>query len=91
MLHPSKTKKFEKDQEKARKQNRDFKELLKVMEKLIKEEPLDPKYKDHPLKGKWVGCRDCHVQNDWVLIYRINDKEKTIRFERIGSHSELFK
>jgi mRNA interferase YafQ len=91
MLHPSKTKKFEKDQEKAKKQNKDFKELLKVMEKLLKEEPLDPKYKDHPLKGKWVGCRDCHVQNDWVLIYRVNEKEKTIRFERIGSHSELFK
>ncbi len=91
MLYPYKTKQFEKDQEKARKQNKDFKELLKVMNKLIKKEPLDPKYKDHTLKGKWVGCRDCHVQNDWVLIYRINEKEKTIRFERIGSHSELFK
>jgi len=91
MLHPFKTKKFEKDQEKARKQNKNFDELLNVMDRLIKEIPLDPKHKDHSLKGQWIGCRDCHVQNDWVLIYRVNENEKTIRFERIGSHSELFK
>jgi len=90
MLHPFKTKPFERDQKKAKKQNKDFTELLEVMHHLINEEPLDPKYKDHALKGKWVGCRDCHVENDWVLIYRINKNEKTIRFERIGSHSELF-
>jgi len=91
MLQPFKTKKFEQDQKKARKQNKDFTDLVKIMEQLIKEERLDPKYKDHSLKGKWVGCRDCHVQNDWVLIYRVNEDEKTIRFERIGSHAELFK
>lgn len=91
MLRPLKTKKFEKDQKKAKKQNKDFTELLAIMNKLIKEVPLDPKYKDHHLKGKWVGCRDCHVQNDWVLIYRVDYIEKTICFERIGSHAELFK
>lgn len=90
MLRPFKTKTFEKDQKKARKQNKNFSLLLQVMNHLINEEPLDPKYKDHPLKGKWVGCRDCHVQNDWVLIYRVNHDKKTIYFERIGSHSELF-
>ena len=91
MLHPFKTKQFEKDQKKAKKQNKNFDELLVVMSQLIKEIPLDIKHKDHPLKGKWIGCRDCHVQNDWVLIYRINKENKTILFERIGSHSELFK
>lgn len=91
MLHPVKTKQFEKDEKKARKQRRNFEELEKVVIALIKRQPLHPKYKDHPLIGKWKGCRDCHVPNDWVLIYCINEKEKTITFQRIGSHSELFK
>lgn len=90
MLQPFKTKVFEKDQKKAKKQNKDFSELLYVIHKLINEESLEPKYKDHPLKGKWIGCRDCHVQNDWVLIYRILREKKSIYFERLGSHSELF-
>lgn len=92
MLKPIKTTQFEKDQKKAHKQHikRDFKTLEEVSLLLINEQPLDPKYKDHPLKGNWKGCRDCHIENDWVLIYRINEKEGTIIFERIGSHSELF-
>lgn len=90
MLTPGKTTKFVKDQKKARKQKRDFDNLNDVMTKLIQEKYLDPKHKDHPLTGSWTGCRDCHVENDWVLIYRVNKKEKTIIFERLGSHSELF-
>lgn len=91
MLKPIKTTQFEIDQKKAHKQRRDFNVLEEIVLKLIKQQPLDPKHRDHPLRGKWKGCRDCHVQNDWVLIYRINEEEKTITFERIGSHSELFK
>lgn len=91
MLHPFKTKQFERDQQKAKKQHKDFTELLQVMHALIREERLDPKYKDHSLKGNWKGCRDCHIKNDWVLIYRVNEELQTILFERIGSHSELFK
>lgn len=90
-IKPEKTTQFVKDQKKAHKQNKDFEVLNNVIRLLIEEKPLDPKYKDHPLVGNWKGARDCHVQNDWVLIYRINKSEKTIRFERLGSHSELFK
>ena len=90
MLKPIKTKQFEKDQKKAHKQHKNFDELEEIAIKLIEQKPLDSKYKDHSLIGPWKGCRDCHVQNDWVLIYRINEKAKTITFERIGSHSELF-
>jgi mRNA interferase YafQ len=92
MLRPIKTKQFEKDQKRSRKQQqRNFKVLEEVVLQLIAQKTLDPKFKDHSLKGHWKGCRDCHIQNDWVLIYRINEKEGTIIFERIGSHSELFK
>jgi len=65
--------------------------LRDVMRKLIEEKTLEPKYCDHPLKGKWKGFRDCHVQNDWVLIYRVDKQEKTITFTRLGTHAELFK
>ncbi len=61
------------------------------MEKLIKEQPLEAKFCDHPLKGEWKGFRDCHVENDWVLIYKIEKEKQKIVFARLGTHSELFK
>jgi mRNA interferase YafQ len=91
MLKPFTTKQFEKDKEKARKQKRDLSLLFFVMRQLIDEKILEAKYCDHPLRGEWKGCRDCHVQNDWVLIYKVDKKEKTITFVRLDSHSELFR
>jgi mRNA interferase YafQ len=90
VLAPGKTTQFIRDQKKAVKQKKDIKALNEVLKQLIEENSLDPKHKDHPLIGNWKGCRDCHIQNDWVLIYRINRKKGTIIFERIGSHAELF-
>lgn len=57
---------------------------------LLSENVLDPMFQDHPLKGSLKGYRDCHVTNDWVLIYKILPSEQSIRFERLGSHAELF-
>lgn len=55
---------------------------------LVSGEPLPAANRDHPLKGDWKGCRDCHIKPDLVLIYR---KTKTaIELVRLGSHSELF-
>ncbi|MDR2789359.1 MAG: type II toxin-antitoxin system YafQ family toxin [Campylobacteraceae bacterium] len=62
-----------------------------VINKLAKDEPLEAKYKDHPLKGNMSGFRDCHIKSDLVLIY-MKDKDLLILTAvRIGSHSELFK
>jgi mRNA interferase YafQ len=91
MLHPITTRQFQKDLEKARRQNKDFSVLNTLMRKLIEEKILEPKYCDHPLRGEWKGFRDCHVQNDWVLIYKIDKALNTITFTRLGSHSELFR
>jgi mRNA interferase YafQ len=63
--------------------------LRALMTKLTKEEPLDPKYKDHRLSGDYKNHRECHVEPDWLLIYRITAKE--ILFVRTGTHSDLFK
>lgn len=54
--------------------------------------PLPPEWLDHPLKGDWLGHRECHVGGDFLLIYRLDDSGKTglVVFVRSGTHSELF-
>lgn len=89
MLTPKTSKQFRKDLKKSQKQGKDLSKLKRIMKKLAKNDPLAAKYRDHPLGGKYRGYRDCHVEPDWVLIYRIN--YPVIWFERIGTHSELFK
>ena len=55
---------------------------------MIEQAPLAARYKDLPLRGSWAGYRDAHVEPDWVLIYCL--VEDRIRFERTGTHSDLF-
>jgi mRNA interferase YafQ len=50
--------------------------------------PLPAKYKDHPLSGEWIDCRDCHIRPDLILIYR-KIGEDVLQLVRLGSHSEL--
>lgn len=75
---------------------RDFKKhgdidaaLIEVLYKLLNDDPLPEKYRDHSLIGDWDGYRECHVKPDLLLIYKISD-ENTLRLARFGSHSELF-
>ena len=49
-----------------------------------------PKYQDHALAGDYRGHRECHIQPDWLLIYKINDRELLLTLTRTGTHSELF-
>lgn len=80
---------FKKDYKRIKRQGKDPEKLRTVIEQLVSKEKLDPKYRDHGLSGKWTGRRDCHIEPDWVLIYRISENE--LRLERTGSHAELFK
>jgi mRNA interferase YafQ len=59
------------------------------MDQLIQKKPLDPKFLDHPLKGEYSDCRECHIEPDWLLIYL--EIKNTIIFVRTGSHADLFK
>jgi len=61
---------------------------IDVLYKLLNDEALEEKYKDHQLKGNFDGCRECHIKPDLLLIYKI--KEEVIELIDIGSHSELF-
>ena len=82
------TTQFKKDYKRIKKQNKNLDQLKRVIEKLDAREKLEPKYKDHQLSGNWKGHRDCHIESDWILIYRIEDED--LFLERTGSHSELF-
>lgn len=53
-------------------------------------EVLDDKFKDHNLTGEYKGCRECHIEPDWLLIYEIIDDVLVLVLSRLGSHSDLF-
>jgi mRNA interferase YafQ len=57
---------------------------------LAAREELLPKYRDHDLSGNWSGHRECHVQPDWLLVYRIEGNDLILILARTGSHSDLF-
>lgn len=84
---------FEKDYKKMQKQGKNIGNLNDVMEKLIKEEKLHERHRDHGLTDSrnYKNRRECHIEPDWLLIYKIDNKQKVIFFERTGSHSELFR
>lgn len=88
MLSPFFTSKFKKDFLRMQAQGKAMEKLEAVMQTLIEERPLPAKHKDHPLHHNWFGRRECHVEPDWLLVYKL--AEKTIVFERTGSHSEIF-
>ncbi len=88
MLMIETNKKFDKDLKILVKNGFDLKLLYKVVENLAKEQPLDPKYKDHPLKGALKDFRECHIKPDILLVYLVRGDELIL--VRLGSHSELF-
>lgn len=81
--------KFKKDLKKFEHQQKVLDELNDVLELLVKEVPLDKKYRNHPLSGNWIERRECHIKPNVLLIYMVN--EENLFLERIGSHSELFR
>jgi len=84
------TNRFEKEYKKMQKQGRDVNKLDDVMNKLLNEEKLLSRHRDHLLLGGFKDRRECHVEPDWLLIYKIDRKNEMIVFERTGSHADLF-
>jgi mRNA interferase YafQ len=62
--------------------------LEKTVELLAEGKPLEARFRDHPLKGGYAGCRERHLKPDLLLIYVQTGDE--LRLTRLGSHSELF-
>lgn len=83
-------KSFKKDYKKILKRNLNIHDMEIVIDMLANEQPLPEKYKDHSLAGDWKGFRECHIQPDWLLIYKIQNDALVLTLSRTGSHNDLF-
>ena len=84
------TGKFKKSLKLSKKRGLDLKLLDKVIIMLQNDIPLEEKYRDHELKGKYQGFRECHIQPDWLLIYLKENDVLTLTLVDTGTHADLF-
>lgn len=81
---------FKKDYKRIKKRGRDTDKLKYVVEQLSNEKSLEDKYRDHELTGNYKGFRECHIESDWLLIYKVENDELVLVLSRTGTHSDLF-
>ena len=84
------TTQIKKDYKLAKRRGMNITLLKDIVTKLANGEPLDARHKDHPLSGDWIGHRECHIQPDWLLVYRIENDILVLTLSRTGTHSDLF-
>jgi len=86
------TTKFNKGLKKVIKQNKDIEKLIEVVERLANNQKLDLKYKNHKLINDkyFKDCNECHIEPDWLLIYKVQNNELILLLIATGSHSDLF-
>ncbi|MCR5261699.1 MAG: type II toxin-antitoxin system YafQ family toxin [Candidatus Gastranaerophilales bacterium] len=84
------TNRMKRDVKLIKKRGKDIKKLAEVIDILLKGESLPDKNKDHQLQGEWQGFRECHIEPDWLFIYRIEEQELILFATATGSHSDLF-
>lgn len=82
---------FKKNYKKIIKQGKDINKLKIIIDKLANKEPLEQKYKDHQLYNdkRFKNCRDCHIEPDWILIYKYIEDEIILVLVNTGSHSNI--
>ncbi len=90
MLSLKTTSKFRKDYKLVKKRGLNLELLEEVIDTLLTEKTLDPKYKDHTLIGNYAGFRECRILADWLLIYCIDKEMLILTASRTGTHSALF-
>ena len=90
MLIARYTNRFYKDLKRITKRKYDMKKLREVIYMLSNQQPLPEKYKDHELSGNYATYRECHIEPDWLLIYKIENETLTLILSRTGTHSDLF-
>jgi mRNA interferase YafQ len=84
------TAQYARDAKRVRKRGKDMARLLAVVDALRNRRPLAPRHRDHALSGDRRGWRDCHIEPDWLLIYRVDDEAGDLILGRTGTHSDLF-
>lgn len=88
MRNPIQGTQFKRDVKLCIKRGKDMSKLKAIMLILIEDKPIPPEYKDHPLRNNWSHHRDCHIEPDWLLIYKIDGED--LYFVRTGTHSDIF-
>ena len=92
IYHIEYTSKFKKQHKLLKKQRKNLNKLYTVIEKLANGEQLDEMYLNHKLfRDKYyVDCYECHIEPDWLLIYKYYENELVLLIVATGSHSEVF-
>ena len=75
MLTPVRSSQFKRDVRRARLRGKDLSKLRALLQSLINQNRLSPRYRDHPLRGSWKGYREVHIEHDWLVIYRTTGDE----------------
>lgn len=88
MLRPIYNRQFERDVKRQRKRGKNLDKLKIIVKTLLNEKKLDPIHRNHKLIGNWQGRQECHIESDWLLIYKYETDH--IIFERTGTHADLF-
>ena len=83
------TSRFKKDYKLAMKRGLSIELLDNIIRTLAAGKPLPEQNRDHPLSGNWRGHRECHIQPDWLLIYKIDRGALVLALARTGSHADL--
>jgi len=89
MLTPAYTHQFEKDIKRMQRRVKNLEKIKIIIRSLISGDNLDLIHRDQKLIGNWQGRRECHIESDWLLIYKT--EEERVVFERTGTHSDLFR
>ncbi|MDR2087869.1 MAG: type II toxin-antitoxin system YafQ family toxin [Clostridiales Family XIII bacterium] len=90
MLKPYLSNQFKRDYDLLRRRGFDLGRLDAAIVLLLNQSLLDPKYRDHPLKGKWKEYRGLHVADDWILVYKVDGMLLGLFLTRTGTHVDVY-
>jgi mRNA interferase YafQ len=79
---------FVRDLKKVKKRSKKLDKLYLIVEKLAKDQKLEPHNRPHKLSGNYADKWECHIEPDWLLIYEIT--EELVILYRTGTHADLF-
>lgn len=90
MLDIEYSSRWDKDFERIKRRRKDLSKMYNLIEKLQRRERLDPWYRDHKLSGALDGFRECHIEPDWLLVYKVIKDKLILHLSRTGTHDEIF-
>jgi mRNA interferase YafQ len=90
MLKLSYSAQMKRNVKQMKKRGKDLAKLANVLQLLCNGQKLPYRFKDHQLSGKLTGYRECHIEPDWLLIYKIDHDELILTATGTGTHADLF-